>query len=72
MKNLIIGALVLFILTAAPGCKSSGQMTGKEYIKKEQQYYNYEAAMDRAKKAKAAAEKEAKKEAKKSNKKGGK
>ena len=65
MKNFTIGALLLLILTAAPGCKSSRRMTGKEYIQKEQKYYIYEAAMERAKKAKSEAAKAAKKAKKK-------
>lgn len=53
MKNQItLGLIVLFfLLISLGGCKSQGRMTGKEYIKKEQKYYNYDAAMKRAKKA---------------------
>lgn len=54
MKNQItLGLVVLFfLLISLGGCKSQSQMTGKQYIQKEQKYYNYDAAMKRAKKAK--------------------
>jgi hypothetical protein len=61
-KQNTLGLIILFfLLISLGGCKSQGRMTGKESVQKEQKYYNYEAAMERAKEAKEAEEKAAKK-----------
>jgi hypothetical protein len=53
MNKLLIK--ILFILwialtiSLATSCTSGQNMTGRERVKKDQKYYNYEAAMKRAK-----------------------
>ncbi|WP_373399719.1 hypothetical protein V8V91_08680 [Algoriphagus halophilus] len=52
MRKLITYLAIGAVLVIAPtSCKSSHKLTGKQYIQKEQKYYNYDAAMKRAKKA---------------------
>jgi hypothetical protein len=51
-KQNTLGLIILFfLLISLGGCKSQGRMTGKESVQKEQKYYNYEAAMERARQA---------------------
>jgi|TARA_R110000822_G_scaffold179632_2_gene319438 hypothetical protein len=49
-KQTTLGLIILFfLLISLGGCKSQGQMTGKESVQEDQNYYNYDAAMQRAK-----------------------
>jgi sortase (surface protein transpeptidase) len=41
--KIVLLALVILVLGSNAGCTSNKKLTGKEYIKKEQKYNNYEA-----------------------------
>lgn len=65
---LLKAALVLF----PAACKGPENLTGKETVKREQDYHNFDAAMERLEKADKVAGKESKRDSRKEGKKGGK
>jgi len=62
MKNLFRISLLVYLITIT---SCVGVKTGSDQVRSDQAYYNYEAAMNRARKAQKELEKELKKETKK-------